>query len=76
MKRGFTLIEMMVVIAVLVTLMAMTFRLANIGSDTEARTMTISRMQRLENALSGFHAAFGCYPPVKLPFLSLSTATP
>ena len=66
MKRGFTLIEMMVVIAVLVTLMAMTFRLANIGSDTEARTMTISRMQRLENALSGFHAAFGCYPPVKL----------
>lgn len=66
MKRGFTLIEMMVVIAVLVTLMAMTFRLANIGSDTEAHTMTISRMQRLENALSGFHAAFGCYPPVKL----------
>lgn len=66
MKRGFTLIEMMVVIAVLVTLMAMTFRLANIGSDTEARTMTISRMQRLENALSGFHAAFGCYPPVRL----------
>ena len=66
MKRGFTLIEMMVVIAVLVTLMAMTFRLTNIGSDTEARTMTISRMQRLENALSGFHAAFGCYPPVKL----------
>ena len=66
MKRGFTLIEMMVVIAVLVTLMAMTFRLTDIGAETEARTMTISRMQRLENALSGFHAAFGCYPPVKL----------
>ena len=66
MKRGFTLIEMMVVVAVLVTLMAISIRIANIGSETEARSMTISRMQRLENALSGFHAAFGCYPPVKL----------
>ena len=66
MKRAFTLIEMMIVIAVLVTLMAMTFRIGNIGADAEARTMTISRMQRLENCLSGFHAAFGCYPPVKL----------
>ena len=65
MKRGFTLIEMMIVVAVLVTLMAMTFRLSDIGADTEARTTTIARMQRLENALSGFHAAFGCYPPVK-----------
>lgn len=66
MKRGFTLIEMMVVVAVLVTLMAISIRIANIGSETEARSMTISRMQRLENALSGFNAAFGCYPPVKL----------
>jgi prepilin-type N-terminal cleavage/methylation domain-containing protein len=65
-NRAFTLIEMMVVVAVLATLMAIVFRIGNIGSDTEARTMTISRMQRLENALSGFHAAFGCYPPVKL----------
>lgn len=66
MKRGFTLIEMMIVVAVLVTLMAITMRLGNIGAETEARTMTIARMQRLENALSGFHAAFGCYPPVKV----------
>lgn len=66
MKRAFTLIEMMVVVAVLVTLMALTFRIAGIGADSEARTITISRMQRLENCLSGFHAAFGCYPPVRL----------
>ena len=65
-RRGFTLIELMIVIAVLVTLMAITFRIMNSVSDTEARTMTITRMQRLENCLSGFHAAFGCYPPVKL----------
>jgi len=66
MKRGFTLIEMMVVVAVLVTLMAIVFRLSNLGAESEARTITITRMQRLENCLSGFHAAFGCYPPVKL----------
>ena len=66
MKRAFTLIEMMIVIAVLVTLMAMTFRIGNVSADAEARTMTIARMQRLENCLSGFHAAFGCYPPVRL----------
>ena len=53
MKRGFTLIEMMVVIAVLVTLMAMTFRIGNVSADAEAHTMTVARMQRLENCLSG-----------------------
>ena len=66
MKRGFTLVELMIVIAVLVTLMAIVIRIGDIGSDTRARTITITRMQRLENCLSGFHAAFGCYPPVKL----------
>ncbi len=66
MKRGFTLVELMIVIAVVVSLMAITFRITNAVGDAEARTITITRMQRLENALSGFHAAFGCYPPVKL----------
>ena len=63
MKRGFTLVELMIVIAVLVTLMAITFRITNTVADTESRTMTITRMQRLENALSGFHAAFGATRP-------------
>ena len=66
MKRAFTLIELMIVIAVIVTLMAMTFRIGGIGAESEARTTTITRLQRLENCLSGFHAAFGCYPPVEL----------
>ncbi len=66
MKRGFTLIELMIVVAVLAVLMAIAFRLSNIVGDNESRTITITRMQRLENCLSGFHAAFGSYPPVKL----------
>ena len=66
MKRGFTLIEMLVVVAVLAVLMAMVFRLSGIGSDSDNRSVTIERLQRLENCLSGYYAAFGSYPPVKL----------
>ena len=66
MKRGFTLIELMIVTVVLVTLMAIVFRLAGITGPQEARAKTIKRMQCIENCLSGYYAAFGSYPPVKL----------
>lgn len=66
MKKGFTLIEMLVVVVVLVTLMTMTFRLSSIGSDQSARTKAVDRLQRLENCLSGYYAAYGSYPPVPL----------
>lgn len=66
MKRGFTLIELMIVAVVLVTLMAIVFRIAGITGPQEARARTIKRMQCLENCLSGYYAAFGSYPPVKL----------
>lgn len=66
MKRGFTLIEMLVVVVVLVTLMGIVFRLGSIGGESRARTVTVQRLQRLEYAVSGYYAAFGTYPPVKL----------
>ena len=66
MKKAFTLVELMVVVVVIVTLLAITFRLVSVGEDATARNKTISRMQRLENALSGYFAAFGSYPPVAL----------
>lgn len=66
MKRGFTLIELMIVMAILVTLMAVMFRISGIGADADNRTRTIVRLQRLENCLSGYYAAFGSYPPVKM----------
>ena len=66
MKKAFTLVELLVVVVVIVTLMSITFRLAGSGSDSTARNHTINRMQRLENCLSGYYAAFGSYPPVKL----------
>ena len=77
MKKAFTLVELLVVVVVLVTLMTITFRLVAVGGDSEARNLTMDRLHRLENALSGYYAAFGTYPPVNLhgyrnPFLAVN----
>ena len=66
MRKGFTLIELLVVVVVIVTLMAITFRLGSAGSGQTARARTVNRLQRLENCLSGYYAAYGSYPPVAL----------
>lgn len=66
MKKGFTLVEMLIVVVVIVTLMTMTFRLSSIGDNSNRRNTTIARMNRIENCLSGYNAAFGSYPPVAL----------
>ena len=65
-KSGFTLIELLIVTVVVVTLMTLVFRLAGSGGDSRARAETLSRLQKLSNALSGYYAAFGSYPPVPL----------
>ena len=57
---------MLIVVVVLVTLMSMVFRLGSVGGSSAARNRTISRLQRVENCLSGYYAAFGTYPPVAL----------
>lgn len=66
MKRtnGFTLIELMVVIAIIGILIGTTFKLMQVAADSKARAVTIARMERLQNALSGYYAAYGMYPAV------------
>ena len=66
MKKGFTLVELLIVVVVIVTLMTISFRIGGIGNEAAQRNCTINRMQRLENCLSGYYAAYGSYPPVKL----------
>ena len=65
-RRAFTLIEMLIVVVVLVTLMSITSRLMNVGDSSDRRVTTVMRLQKLENCLSGYYAAFGSYPPVPL----------
>ena len=66
MKKGFTLIELLIVVVVIITLMAVSFRVGSSSEDAKKMSETISRMQRLENCLSGYYAAYGSYPPVPL----------
>ena len=65
-RGGFTLLELLIVVTVLTIIMGLMFRLMGIGGDAWRRTLTVRRMQRLENCLSGYMAAFGSYPPVQL----------
>ncbi len=66
MKKAFTLIELLIVVTVMATLMTIMFRLGAVSKDETARIKTITRLQKLENCLSGYFAAFGSYPPVKV----------
>ena len=66
MKKAFTLVELMIVVVVVAILASVAFKIAGIGKDSTARNRTIARMQRLENAVSGYFAAYGSYPPVPL----------
>ena len=65
-KKGFRLVELLIVTVVVVSLMGIVFRLTGIVGGTTKRQQTISRMQRLENCLAGYYAVFGSYPPVPL----------
>jgi prepilin-type N-terminal cleavage/methylation domain-containing protein len=65
-KKGFTLIELLVVVVVLATLMGIMFRLGGVGDDSKKRAQAFQKLQRIENALSGYYAAYGTYPPVPL----------
>ena len=64
MRKAFTLVEMLIVVVVLVTLMTITFRLGAVNQTSAQRNTTVTRLQKVENCLSGYYAAFGSYPPV------------
>ena len=63
-SKGFTLIELMVVIAVIAILSGVTFRLMSAAGLQKQRADTIAKMERIQNALSGYYAVYGMYPPV------------
>lgn len=65
-RMGFTLVELLIVTVVIVSLMAVVFRLTGIAGNASNRETTVYRMQCLENCLSGYFATFGSYPPVPL----------
>ena len=63
-RSAFTLIEMMVVVAIIGILIAGVFRLLSAAGENNKKAVTVMRIERLQNALSGYYAEYGSYPPV------------
>ena len=66
LKKGFTLVELLIVIVVIAILTSITFRIMGVSEDQSARNTTVLRLHALESAIGGYYAAFGSYPPVRL----------
>lgn len=63
-RCAFTLIEMLVVVVVIAILAGIVFRMIAVVSRHGDRSRTMARVQRVANAVEGFHAEYGQYPPV------------
>ncbi len=62
-RRGFSLIELLVVISIIALLAAMTIvGLNSIGRQKQINRAT-AEMQMIENAIEQYHAKYGVYPP-------------
>jgi len=63
-KQAFTLVEIMVVITVIAILMAASFKLMRAAAHEKKVAETKAKMERIQNALSGYYAYYGRYPDV------------
>jgi len=61
---GFTLIEMLVVILIVIVLMGIVFRLSKVSSNAGAASSTTARLEALKAAVEEYYAEYGMYPPV------------
>lgn len=60
---AFTLIELLVVISIIATLAGLVVGLAPTASERMKEARLRSELADLQNAIEGFHAKFGVYPP-------------
>jgi prepilin-type N-terminal cleavage/methylation domain-containing protein len=63
-QAAFTLIELMVVVVVISILIGGIFKLLSAAGNANKRASTQATLEKLQNALSGFYAQYGTYPPV------------
>jgi len=66
MKRnaGFTLVEMLVVIVIILVLMGVVFKMTRPSASKQAEAETVAKLERLKAVLEEFYAEYGQYPPV------------
>ena len=62
-RSGFTLIEMLVVILIILLLSGMLFKISGMVSGKAARARAVADISNLENALAEYYAVYNIYPP-------------
>lgn len=64
-KAGFTLIEMLVVIVIIIVLAGIVFRMSRPAGDAALRAKCLAELEMIKTLVEEYHAEFGSYPPVK-----------
>lgn len=64
-KAGFTLIEMLVVIVIIIVLAGLVFRMSRPAGDVALRAQCVSEIELMKALIEEYHSEFGSYPPVK-----------
>ena len=63
-RAGFTLVEMLVVIVIILVLMGVVFKMTRPAIGKQAEAQTVAKLERLKAAMEEFYAEYGHYPPV------------
>lgn len=64
MRAGFTLVEMLVVVAIIGILAALTLRVTGYVNRQVGSKRTVQKLEQLRNALAEYYSTYGMYPPV------------
>jgi prepilin-type N-terminal cleavage/methylation domain-containing protein len=70
-SSGFTLIEILVVVAIIAILSAITFPIYQNYIDKAKRTVAVNTLETLRKAMEGYHITHGTYPLLIDPLTGL-----
>ena len=62
--RGFTLVEMLVVVLIIAILIGISVKIIGAFKDQNEKAVTKKRIQQLKAAIEAFYSEYGHYPPV------------
>lgn len=74
--RGFSLIELLMVVVILLILIGITTRVVVYVNTKTGIGKAVGEMERLKNALVEYHATFGIFPPVNRDVIANITVSP